>query len=330
MRVYGGNAGRTIVFVETKKEADELAVHPELTKKVGVKALHGDIPQATRESTLAAFKAGNVRCIVATDVAARGLDIKGVDLVIQTQPPCGRMSGRADGDTYVHRSGRTGRAGAKGTAIMLFTRQQEPLVAALERATRNTFVRVGAPQPEDLVRASAGEAREKMAAVAEEQVEFFLATAREAVEEEVEASGGGESGSSSSKAREKAATVLLARALAVVSGYTQPVHTRSLLNSSEDQCTWCYTLSENSPLNKLTSSSPVWAALRLELPGPVVEEVKGMTLWADGKGAVFDLPAKHSGVVGKAAEKETSCISRAVSLPELAASAPAQGGGGAA
>jgi len=146
IRVYGGGDGRTIVFVETKKEADELAVHPAITSKVDVKAMHGDVAQNQRESTLQAFRKGNLRCIVATDVAARGLDIKGVDLVIQTQPPCGKFSGRADVDTYVHRSGRTGRAGAKGTCITLFTRQQEQVIKQIETATGNKFTRIGAPQ----------------------------------------------------------------------------------------------------------------------------------------------------------------------------------------
>lgn len=87
-----------------------------------------------------------MRCVVATDVAARGLDIKGVDLVIQTQPPAKNFSGKADVDTYVHRSGRTGRAGAKGTCITLYTRQQENLLNEIQRTTGTTFVRIGAPQ----------------------------------------------------------------------------------------------------------------------------------------------------------------------------------------
>ena len=95
IRLYCGAAGKTLGFVETKKEADELAVHPALVA-VGAKVMHGDVAQAQRESTLAAFRKGTLRCIVATDVAARGLDIKGVDLVVQTQPPAGKFSGRAE------------------------------------------------------------------------------------------------------------------------------------------------------------------------------------------------------------------------------------------
>ena len=77
--------------------------------------LHGDIPQAKRESTLEAFKNGSFRILVATDVAARGLDLE-VELVIQSKPPM-RMNGKTDLETYVHRSGRTGRAGKTGVCV---------------------------------------------------------------------------------------------------------------------------------------------------------------------------------------------------------------------
>ena len=79
--------------------------------------IHGDIEQKTREKTLQAFRDGKVRCLVATDVAARGLDIPEIDLVIQTAPP-------SDIDSYIHRSGRTGRAGRTGTCICLYKPQQ--------------------------------------------------------------------------------------------------------------------------------------------------------------------------------------------------------------
>ena len=79
--------------------------------------IHGDIEQKTREKTLQAFRDGKVKCLVATDVAARGLDIPEIDLVIQTAPP-------SDIDSYIHRSGRTGRAGRTGTCICLYKPQQ--------------------------------------------------------------------------------------------------------------------------------------------------------------------------------------------------------------
>ena len=79
--------------------------------------IHGDIEQKTREQTLQAFRNGKVKVLVATDVAARGLDIPEIDLVIQTAPP-------SDIDSYIHRSGRTGRAGRSGTCVCLYKPQQ--------------------------------------------------------------------------------------------------------------------------------------------------------------------------------------------------------------
>lgn len=95
-------AGRTIVFSETKNDANELAA--QLAETTSARALHGDIAQAQREVVLRGFKGGKFTVLVATDVAARGLDIAAVELVIQTEPP-------KDYETYIHRSGRTGRAG---------------------------------------------------------------------------------------------------------------------------------------------------------------------------------------------------------------------------
>lgn len=84
VRAYGA-CGRTIVFTETKNDANELA--GALSEGCGARALHGDIPQSQREVTLAGFRSGKFSVLVATDVAARGLDISGVELVVQTEPP---------------------------------------------------------------------------------------------------------------------------------------------------------------------------------------------------------------------------------------------------
>jgi ATP-dependent RNA helicase DDX21 len=351
------------VFVETKKEADELAVNPDLTGKVECKAMHGDIPQATRESCLAAFKSGAVRCLVATDVAARGLDIKGVDLVIQTQPPCGRMSGRVDSDTYVHRSGRTGRAGAKGTSVLLYTRPQEHLIGALERATKNTFLRIGAPQPVDLIRASVGDTLRRLEGVAEGNVALFLPAARKALREAAEEAGegGGEAGggasSSAAAADADSAPTLLARAFAVLSGYTDKVSMRSMLSSEEGFCTWqlvapapaaAAAAAATGSGGPLTTASSAWAALRTlpGMSGALIAEVKGLVVFSNGRGACFDMPAKStaamagvaaacSGAAAAAAAAAAAySVCRCTALPELAApaaSAPSQspfGGGG--
>ncbi|KAH8066020.1 helicase [Aureococcus anophagefferens] len=90
--------------------------------------LHGDIGQAQRETTLAQFRRGAFTVLVATDVAARGIDVKGVDLVVQYRTP-------RDAEGYVHRSGRTGRAGRDGTAVVLYDEREERDVRSLERLT---------------------------------------------------------------------------------------------------------------------------------------------------------------------------------------------------
>ena len=77
--------GRSIIVTETKNDANELASL--LSESIGARALHGDIPQSQREVTLAGFRGGKFDVLVATDVAARGLDINGVELVIQLEPP---------------------------------------------------------------------------------------------------------------------------------------------------------------------------------------------------------------------------------------------------
>jgi ATP-dependent RNA helicase DDX21 len=332
IRVYGGADGRTIVFVDTKKEADELAVHPAITSKVEVKAMHGDVPQSMREGTLQAFKKGNLRCIVATDVAARGLDIKGVDLVIQTQPPAGKFSGRADVDTYVHRSGRTGRAGAKGICITLFTRQQEGIIQDIERATKNVFSRIGAPQPADLVRVSGVEALDRLSKVSADCVDIFLPVAEEALRKA--ASGQDITGKrkaagsdvESDSAEELPAdekiqdpTTVLARALAVIAGYVNAPEPRSLLSGSEGQQTFMFTAP---PGQTIQSGSYVWNGLKAEIDPSITDDFRGMTLLADGSGAVFDVPAKHVHTVRKASLKPKSRISTPEVLPELIQRAP--------
>ena len=101
--------------------------------------LHGDIAQAQRETTFQAFREGKFRCLVATDVAARGLDIPEIDLVIMCHPT-------KDPDTYVHRSGRTGRAGRSGVAVTFYTPRELPLLRSIERRIRTTMTHVSAPQ----------------------------------------------------------------------------------------------------------------------------------------------------------------------------------------
>jgi superfamily II DNA/RNA helicase len=108
--------GRTLFFVRTKHGADRLAMQLSRTG-VGAAAIHGDRNQSQRQRALDAFAAGHPRVLVATDVAARGIHVDDVDLVVQFDPP-------EDHKDYLHRSGRTARAGASGQVVALVERGQ--------------------------------------------------------------------------------------------------------------------------------------------------------------------------------------------------------------
>jgi superfamily II DNA/RNA helicase len=125
---------QVIVFSNTKIGASRLARHLE---KEGVKAsaIHGDKTQGERMAALEAFKQGSIEVLVATDVAARGLDIAELPCVINFDLPY-------NAEDYVHRIGRTGRAGASGDAISLYTDKDARLLADIEKLIKHTIARV--------------------------------------------------------------------------------------------------------------------------------------------------------------------------------------------
>ena len=116
VRVLASGEGRRILFTRTKFQAKKLAKN--LTQN-GIPAaeLHGNLNQNQRDRNLAAFDSGDVRVMVATDVAARGIDVGGVERVVQVEPP-------ADPKSFVHRSGRTARAGKAGDVVTLVLPEQ--------------------------------------------------------------------------------------------------------------------------------------------------------------------------------------------------------------
>ena len=119
-----------LVFTQTKSDAD--SVSKQLDERgYEVAALHGDIPQAQREKILARFRSKKTRILVATDVAARGIDIEGLTHVVNYAIPY-------DGPTYVHRIGRTGRAGAKGLAFTLVRPEERRRVEYLRQVAKKS------------------------------------------------------------------------------------------------------------------------------------------------------------------------------------------------
>jgi ATP-dependent RNA helicase RhlE len=143
---------RVIVFTRTKHGADRVA---RTLDEAGVdsSAIHGNKSQGQRERALGAFRSGKTRVLVATDIAARGIDIDGVTHVVNFELP-------EVAETYVHRIGRTARAGSAGQAISLCDHEERDLLRAIERLTRlhlPTTDRRGAagPRPAPVVRKAA-------------------------------------------------------------------------------------------------------------------------------------------------------------------------------
>jgi ATP-dependent RNA helicase RhlE len=132
-----GDRGLALVFVRTKRGADRL-VAKLLRRDVPAIALHGDMTQGARERALARFHSGKVTTLVATDVAARGLDLADITHVINFDPP-------EDDKGYVHRIGRTGRAGRDGSGVTLVTPDQQAEVSrvAVRLGHREQFEREG-------------------------------------------------------------------------------------------------------------------------------------------------------------------------------------------
>ncbi|WOK99532.1 hypothetical protein Cni_G08244 [Canna indica] len=116
--------GKCIIFTQTKRDADRLAYA--MGRSFACEALHGDISQSQRERTLAGFRDGRFNILIATDVAARGLDIANVDLVVHFEMP-------STSEIFVHRSGRTGRAGKKGNVILIHSYEQNRIVRGIEQ-----------------------------------------------------------------------------------------------------------------------------------------------------------------------------------------------------
>jgi superfamily II DNA/RNA helicase len=122
----GEQKGLTLVFVRTKRGVDRL-VQRLRAKGIKAEAMHGDLAQAARERALSRFEHGSTTVLVATDVAARGLDVARIEHVINFDPP-------EDSRGYVHRVGRPGRAGRGGAGITLVTAEQQGDVGRMARA----------------------------------------------------------------------------------------------------------------------------------------------------------------------------------------------------
>ncbi|MBT2500630.1 DEAD/DEAH box helicase [Agromyces sp. ISL-38] len=131
-----------IIFVRTKNVTEELAEKLR-ARGYSAAAINGDVAQVQRERTVNQLKAGKLDILVATDVAARGLDVERISHVVNFDIP-------TDTESYVHRIGRTGRAGRSGDAISFVTPRERNLVSAIERATRQPLTQMQLPSVDDV------------------------------------------------------------------------------------------------------------------------------------------------------------------------------------
>ncbi|CAF2841243.1 unnamed protein product [Rotaria sp. Silwood2] len=262
VQIYSINSqdGRAIVFCETKKEADELSVSHDIKAEAHV--LHGDIPQDKRELVLKKFREGKYRLLVTTDVAARGLDIPEVDLVIVTAPP-------KDVESYIHRSGRTGRAGAQGKCICLYKLNQSRDLKRVEIEAGINFTRIEPPRTEDVLSASSADAAKALDSVTDAAKAHF----REAAEKILETCD---------------AVDALSAALACISGTTSIV-SRSLLTKKENYTTYMLSVTD-----ELKGAGLVFTMLRKCFGEDF--DAKGncsqVAFTKDYRNAVFDIPSE--------------------------------------
>ena len=169
LTVYA-DGGKAIVFTQTKRDADEVAAAVAL--HMPCEPLHGDMAQAERDRVMASFRAGRTLVLVATDVAARGLDIPAVDLVVHYELP-------RDPEAFLHRSGRTGRAGRAGTAIAMYTGREIGYFKRILRETETTDVTViNPPSPLQVVEAAAKQVMYRLDGVDEAVRAYFAPVAR--------------------------------------------------------------------------------------------------------------------------------------------------------
>ena len=287
---YGGTFGKTIVFTQTKAEANELYLSEKLKD---IEVLHGDIPQQQREITFRGFKEGRFHILVATDVASRGLDIPDVDLIVQCEPP-------KDVETYIHRSGRTARAGKEGTVVTFYTKKHAPLISRIEKTAGIVFSKIGAPQPEDIIKASSKFIIKGLKKVQEEALPLFKETAE-------------------LLAKEFGERKALLLTLAYISGNLNKIKKRSMLSGTEDYVT--YQLETEKDFRTV---SYIWGILRRLLPGDDAEQIRQMRCYRNYKGAAFDVPEKLQVQFEAAYEHEktrlkfmTYVVKKSTELPDL-------------
>jgi ATP-dependent RNA helicase DeaD len=167
-----------LVFARTKQSTVELVEKLE-ARGFAAAALNGDILQAQRERTIAALKSGKIDIVVATDVAARGIDVERITHVVNFDVPY-------DSESYVHRIGRTGRAGRSGEAILFISARERNMLRIIERATRQPIEPMALPTVQEVNARRAEKFKKELSGMLESQ---DLSAYRGVIEEFVRESG---------------------------------------------------------------------------------------------------------------------------------------------
>ncbi|KMZ79906.1 ATP-dependent helicase, putative [Plasmodium vivax] len=208
------NGGQVIIFTRTKLEADILCSEGSF-KSLSFAVLHGNIAQTTREHTMQRFRQGMFQILIATDIAARGLDISNVDLVIQCFPP-------NYAEIYIHRAGRTGRANKKGISVVLFSTEDKQDLVKIEKNCGIKFSIEQLPNNEDVFTSASTMASKKIQNVNPSVLPFFHKTASELIEKCTQL--------------QMDQTELVARCLAIISK-KEHIKKRSLINGLSETLT---------------------------------------------------------------------------------------------
>ncbi len=166
-----------LVFVRTKNAAEELAGKL-AARGHACEALHGDIPQKLRERTVDKLRQGQLDILIATDVVARGLDVERITHVVNYDIPY-------DTESYVHRIGRTGRAGRKGEAILFVAPRERRMLRAIEHATRQAIEPMKMPSTEDINQHRLTKFKERIReTMMGEELEIYVNLVNELIEED--------------------------------------------------------------------------------------------------------------------------------------------------
>ncbi|NOS35362.1 MAG: DEAD/DEAH box helicase [Deltaproteobacteria bacterium] len=152
-----------LVFCRTKSDVDSVVSHM-TDRGYDAEAIHGDISQMQRERTLEKFKKQKINILIATDVAARGIDVSNLTHVINYSLP-------QDPESYVHRIGRTGRAGKEGTAITFITPREYSRLMFIQRVSKSDIKKSQVPKVKDIIKAKKRKIYEDLSAILEDEID---------------------------------------------------------------------------------------------------------------------------------------------------------------